>query len=398
MYSFAFALLFLHVPQAVFGLPASSLPSNDLLFPELAAREDTPVCIEPRMRKEWRTLSDPEKSSYISAIQCLWDLPSKGTDRIPQLRSRHDDFVYSHLEATRFGSGGIHGVGVFLPWHRHFIWVYENALINECNYTGAQPYWDYSLETRAAGGSWMTSPLFDAETGFGGDGVRALGGCIQDGPFKDRKITLGPGDKVDGKERCIDRTFSPTIVEGAADWDSSMMPLWGIEKFEEFQGAVEGVRILPGGVMKPGIHSVGHGGVGGEMQNVFSSPNDPLFFMHHAALDRVWALWQSLNPATRVMAIGGPTGMAFGAGGMASSGKTTLNTTVNLGFVADEMPIHKLMDTTGAQGEGILCYWYEKSPLGEEDMMRMRGVENLAKMKPQGTVVPWAQASVAPFA
>src|SRR6266545_3137823 len=30
--------------------------------------------------------------------------------------------------------------GQFLPWHRHFMKAYENALRNECGYKGAQPY------------------------------------------------------------------------------------------------------------------------------------------------------------------------------------------------------------------------------------------------------------------
>jgi hypothetical protein len=34
-----------------------------------------------------------------------------------------------------------------------------------------------------------------------------------------------------------------------------------------------------------GVHSGGHSGTGGEMQNVLSSTNDPLFYMHHSGID-----------------------------------------------------------------------------------------------------------------
>ena len=27
-----------------------------------------------------------------------------------------------------------------------------------------------------------------------------------------------------------------------------------------------------------------------------SSPNDPIFFMHHAQIDRIWAIWQRNHP------------------------------------------------------------------------------------------------------
>lgn len=34
------------------------------------------------------------------------------------------------------------------------------------------------------------------------------------------------------------------------------------------------------------------------MTDTFASPGDPIFFLHHAQIDRVWALWQKKDPAT----------------------------------------------------------------------------------------------------
>jgi hypothetical protein len=42
-----------------------------------------------------------------------------------------------------------------------------------------------------------------------------------------------------------------------------------------------------------------------QMLNPISSPGDPLFFMHHAWLDKIWATWQSRNPSKRLTSIGG---------------------------------------------------------------------------------------------
>lgn len=33
---------------------------------------------------------------------------------------------------------------------------------------------------------------------------------------------------------------------------------------------------------------------------VYTSPGDPLFYLHHAQIDRVWWLWQLLDPSTRM--------------------------------------------------------------------------------------------------
>jgi tyrosinase len=44
-----------------------------------------------------------------------------------------------------------------------------------------------------------------------------------------------------------------------------------------------------------GMHGAGHFSIGGDGGDVFSSPNDPIFFLHHAMVDRVWWLWQALH-------------------------------------------------------------------------------------------------------
>jgi tyrosinase len=42
------------------------------------------------------------------------------------------------------------------------------------------------------------------------------------------------------------------------------------------------------------------------MLNPILSPGDPLFYVHHAFVDKLWWDWQSFNPSDRLYAIGGP--------------------------------------------------------------------------------------------
>jgi hypothetical protein len=44
-----------------------------------------------------------------------------------------------------------------------------------------------------------------------------------------------------------------------------------------------------------GIHNSVHVSVGGQMGTA-SSPSDPIFWLHHAFIDKIWADWQKLNP------------------------------------------------------------------------------------------------------
>ena len=41
------------------------------------------------------------------------------------------------------------------------------------------------------------------------------------------------------------------------------------------------------------------------MNNVFSSPGDPLFYLHHANLDRVWRMWQARDLPGRLFEVDG---------------------------------------------------------------------------------------------
>ncbi|KAG2011132.1 tyrosinase central domain-containing protein [Coprinopsis cinerea AmutBmut pab1-1] len=61
-----------------------------------------------------------------------------------------------------------------------------------------------------------------------------------------------------------------------------------------------------------GLHAAPHWMVGGEMENVYSSPGEPLFYLHHANVDRIWWKWQHINPAKRLYDIAGPPTEADG--------------------------------------------------------------------------------------
>lgn len=81
-------------------------------------------------------MSKEDRKAYIKAVQCLRELPSKSDKTwAPAARTRYDDFVAVHVNQTLY----IHGNGVFLTWHRYFVWAYEKALRDECGYQGYQP-------------------------------------------------------------------------------------------------------------------------------------------------------------------------------------------------------------------------------------------------------------------
>ena len=147
-----------------------------------------------------RSLSASDRKKYIAAVKCMTKKKPKATpSQVPGARNRLDDFVASHsIEAAR-----IHFNGHMFFWHRHFTWLYEQALRDECGWTGGQPYWDWTLDAADV----TKSPVFDGSPtsmgsngkfiphgtlhfeGFGGLSVDLLpgtgGGCLTGGPFAD---------------------------------------------------------------------------------------------------------------------------------------------------------------------------------------------------------------------
>lgn len=103
-----------------------------------------------------------------------------------------------------------------------------------------------------------------------------------------------------------------------------------------------------------GPHAYTHDGLGGVMSDVTSSPGDPLFYLHHAFVDRNYRNWQLVDPHNRTYAIGGYTTQECINGGSGCT-ETTLNYVLStLGYESDVTIAH-VADTQG----GHLCYYYD---------------------------------------
>ncbi|KAI1413349.1 Di-copper centre-containing protein [Hypoxylon sp. FL1857] len=261
---FALAVL----PSAL-GLPAVKLPYE--------RRYDE--CTTRSKRMSWTNLTSTEKIEYLNADLCLISSPPKSG--LPGAKNRWDELQYVHIAQTDY----VHGVGAFLPFHRYYMKVHEHVLRTECNYTGPIPYWDEPADI----GKINEAAVFDTETGFGGNGTGAAG-CVTDGPFAN--LTLRLQVDLTTEEYCLSRFFNDrALAQGArANVDACMAK----DKFTDAWNCLEA-----------GPHGAGHGGVSGTMVNPFTSPGDPIFFLHHGYLDKLWWDWQSANLSTRLTEIGG---------------------------------------------------------------------------------------------
>ena len=107
-----------------------------------------------------RSLSVDERKRYIKAAECMFAKPPATKSLFPIVTNRYEDFVAIHANATSggtsmvgkendpsasffaaFNPNGIHSNGVFLPWHRYFITVWEDVIQKECGWDQPMPYW-----------------------------------------------------------------------------------------------------------------------------------------------------------------------------------------------------------------------------------------------------------------
>lgn len=164
-----------------------------------------------------------------------------------------------------------HGTYAFLPWHRWFVFELEEDLraLGEKYKCVTIPYWNWAADVLEP----LKSPVFQ-KSSFGS----AKAGCVKDGVFG------GLTYNGDCLRRGLDtryRFYGPGEV---------MELLAGSDNFEDFSIGIEGaphgrVHVFVGGTDEENV---------GQMSRM-QSPLDPLFWLHHNYIDKLWAMWQDCH-------------------------------------------------------------------------------------------------------
>ncbi|KAJ1327075.1 tyrosinase [Microdochium nivale] len=320
------------------AISATALPTTDI---------NATACLSPQKRVEWRELSTNNQQSYINAVKCLKTKPSRIGLKDSTL---YDDFPYVHFHLADF----IHGSAPFLPWHRYFTIVYLEALA-QCGYTGPGTYWDWSQDADGL----RFSPVMSADHGFGGDGSRTRTGanpdpnssrplyCVSDGPFANLRpyyLATSPDNLTTGGH-CLYRLL-PEVSEPdafAIMRENSIKPA-SVAKVQEGSGNWTVYHTA----LESGPHGAIHASLGGEM-NPTTSPNEPLFFLHHAQIDRLWWLWQQKDLSTRGAEYSGEAAH-FGETGRR---EVSLDDVLLMGGIAPDITVREVIDVSKS-----LCYTY----------------------------------------
>ncbi|KAJ6028194.1 tyrosinase [Penicillium herquei] len=319
-----------------------------------------------RVRRNWIAFTPSEKRSYIESVQRMTELPTITPHHLaPGTRSRFDDFV----------------AGLFFAWHRYFIYEFEQALRNECNYTGDYPYWDWAADAD----DMEKSEIFDgSDTSLSGNGALIPdkmpigaripgpypplwlppgtgGGCVTSGPFINFTVNLGPswldvpGDNItrmsnplDYNPRCLKRDLTTEILQMYVNYTSIIDLIYDSQIIWDLEDKMQGKED------SPGIHGGGHFAMGGDPgRDADASAGDPAFYHHHGMVDRVWWIWQNMDWKNRQYAISGTSTFMD----VPHSPNVTLDYLLNVGYAngnKEPIAMRDLISTTN----GPFCYVY----------------------------------------
>ncbi len=190
-------------------------------------------------RKDQSKLTAAEWAKFIDAVDQLHGVGAK--------RPAYREFVKLHTDAMTTAAGMMWEVHTmpsmnmvgrnFLAWHRRYVRSFELRL-QQVHADVTVPYWDWTKDRRIPAA--LSAPALLTRW----------------------SVTRGT----------FDATMLPT--KGLVDQVLKLTP------FAAFQRQLEA------------IHGPVHNAVGGDMATAHS-PSDPLFFLHHADIDRLWAKWQA---------------------------------------------------------------------------------------------------------
>jgi tyrosinase len=212
--------------------------------------------------------------------------------------STYDLFtVWHHLAMgqmtppTQSDRNAAHSGPVFLPWHRLMLLLFELQLQRVLqDDTVGLPYWDWATDGAQPAVEQPLSALW-RDTGIGGTGQP-----VTDGPFVPPAFRVRIESNAFGRLQSTDRGLNRALGQDSSasrlPTPSSQGSTLRMVRYDSspWNRSSTGFRNRIEGWLPFGMHNQVHVWVGGDMGPA-SSPNDPVFYLNHCNVDRLWEAW-----------------------------------------------------------------------------------------------------------
>jgi tyrosinase len=203
--------------------------------------------------------NDPALASYFRAVERMKALPASDPRNWNNIAQIHVNFCP-------------HGNWFFLPWHRAYLASFERVcrqMSGDQNF--ALPYWDWTAQPRLP-------PAFASPT---------VGNGRRNALFNNTR-----------------RIRPDATLRASAVGPNAISRIMGEAQFENFgstrptgQNSADARWLRAAGrttALESGPHNTTHVAIGGDMSDM-ASPRDPIFWLHHCNIDRLWAQWNALG-------------------------------------------------------------------------------------------------------
>ncbi|KAH9980147.1 photo-regulated tyrosinase [Lactifluus volemus] len=234
------------------------------------------------------------------------------------------------VSGSQWGGYCTHGSMLFPTWHRPYVALYEQVMQRHAldiagRYQVDKDTWNTAAQNlRAPYWDWATNSLPPAEVislqsvniiTFDGSTISVPNPLFQytfhpidpsfRAPYSQWPMTLRHADSTSPNATTDVQSLTDTLESSQGDITSSTYNLLTqVHTWPEFSNHTPG----DGGTSNSleAIHDGIHVDVGGRghMSNTAVAGFDPIFFLHHANVDRMLSLWAALNP--RVWVASGP--------------------------------------------------------------------------------------------
>lgn len=297
----------------MFGTTLSNSAENKIKTYELCGPNDAKQFVfgsEPlRTRKSFYDLTDDELKTLCKAVGYMRNQVPR---EAPTSWESYTRIHYKHCTAFDADHPQVHWGWHFLPWHRGYLFFMERLLANalgKINIDGTKfafPYWDWTNHpempnTKERIDAGLASPLFGydltkqrmvSDDGLGFDNLALYDGNRAPTVEKS-KIDPNNETQQDSKDH---------IKECLAFMSRPYVDLMLTTPWDQFGGKPGIDRKTGQGLVESGAHNDGHDWVGSRygcnrtMGTLRYAADDPIFFMHHCNLDRIFSLYKNPMP------------------------------------------------------------------------------------------------------
>lgn len=245
------------------------------------------------VRKEFHSLTPEEVEAYAAGVELM-----KSREFIDPTSWLYQANIHGVPGGTTCGTATPgsypawntcqHGTYFFLSWHRMYLYFFERILrsavqeaIGDPDYPFALPYWNYQVhpllpEPFRVPNNAAANPLWTPRSAWCNQGLT----CVPP-PASSSEVALAllhfcncPGtSSCAGCQRYLD----PLLTFGS-EYSAFPQHLWNGH-----------------GQLETQPHDIVHVVIGGWMSRVDCSARDPIFYLHHANIDRLWQVWLNLG-------------------------------------------------------------------------------------------------------